>query len=77
MEHFPGVCKLRADLLASGVLVQEGNALRFTQDYTFNSPSQAADVVLARSSNGRLDWKDTSGRTLKQLQEAQTQQLIQ
>jgi len=71
IEHFPNVCKLRADLLGSGVLVSEGNTLRFTQDYTFNSPSLASAVVLGRSSNGRLDWKDASGRTLKQLQEAQ------
>jgi hypothetical protein len=70
-EHFPNVCKLRADLLGSGVLVSEGNTFRFTQDYTFNSPSLASGVVLGRSSNGRIDWKDASGRTLKQLQEAQ------
>ncbi|MGA6828851.1 GIY-YIG nuclease family protein [Nitrospira sp. NS4] len=72
-EHFPGVIKLRADLLSRGVLVSDGNALRFTQDYTFSSPSLASAVVLGRSSNGRTDWKDPSGRTLKQLQEAQAE----
>ena len=72
-DHFPGVCKLRADLLARGVLVSDGNALKFCQDYTFSSPSQASAVVLGRSSNGRTDWKDSSGRTLKQLQEAQAE----
>ena len=70
-EHFPNVCNLRADLLKSGVLVPENGKLRFTQDYTFNSPSLAAAVVMARSSNGRVDWKDAHGTTLKQLQEAQ------
>jgi uncharacterized protein DUF4357 len=45
--------------------------LRFSQDYTFGSPSTASAIVLGRSSNGRTDWKDASGRTLKQLQEAQ------
>ena len=69
--HFPNVCKLRADLVKSGVLLKESNKLRFTQDYTFNSPSLASSVVLARSSDGRTDWKDASGKTLKQLQEAQ------
>jgi len=72
-EHFFNVCKLRADLLRRGVLVAEGTSLRFTQDYTFSSPSLASAVVLGRSSNGRTDWKDASGRTLKQLQEAQAE----
>jgi hypothetical protein len=72
-EHFPNVCELRAELLKNGVLVQQGDKYRFTQDYTFNSPSLASAVVLARSSNGRVDWKDGSGKTLKQLQEAQAE----
>jgi hypothetical protein len=72
-KHFPNVCEARADLLKSGVLVTEDNRLRFTQDYTFNSPSLASSVVMGRSSNGRTDWKDASGRTLKQLQEAQAE----
>jgi hypothetical protein len=70
-EHFAYVCDLRADLLKSGVLLPEVNKLRFTQDYTFNSPSLASSVVLGRSSNGRTDWRDASGKTLKQIQEAQ------
>ena len=54
-DHFPGVCKLRADLLMRGVLVLDGNVLKFSQDYTFSSPSLASAVVLGRSSNGRTD----------------------
>lgn len=72
-EHFPAIVELRADLLKSGVLISEGDRRRFTQDYTFNSPSLASAVVLGRSSNGRTDWKDASGRTLKDLQEAQAE----
>ena len=70
-DRFPSTCELRADLLKRGVLVAERKGLRFTQDYTFNSPSLAAAVVLGRSANGRNDWKDSAGRTLKQLQEAE------
>lgn len=70
-EYLPNVSKLRADLLKSGVLITESKLLRFTQDYTFSSPSLASSVVLGRSSNGRTEWKDPSGKTLKQLQEAQ------
>lgn len=70
-EHFPNVSERRADLMKSGVLAAEGEKFHFTQDYTFNSPSLASSVVLGRSSNGRTDWKDASGKTLKELQEAQ------
>jgi Domain of unknown function (DUF4357) len=70
-EHFPNVSKLRGNLLESGVLTEQGDKFLFAQDYTFNSPSLASSVVLGRSSNGRTDWKDDHGVTLKELQEAQ------
>ena len=72
-QHLPNVCAARADLLQNGVLVHDEKRLRFAQDYTFNSPSLASSVVLGRSSNGRTEWKDASGKTLKQLQEAQAE----
>jgi len=72
-EHFPNVCEMRADLLKSGVLVLDGDKYRFTQDYTFNSPSLASSVVLGRSSNGRTEWEDDNGRSLKQIQEEQAE----
>lgn len=71
--HFPSVSELRADLLRSGVVEVAGGVWRFTQDYSFSSPSMASTVILGRSSNGRTDWKDAGGRTLKELQEAQAQ----
>lgn len=60
----------RADLLTKGVLIQVGESLELTQDYVFSSPSTAAGVFLGRSANGRTEWKDENGRTLKQIQEA-------
>lgn len=60
----------RAALIANGVLVDGGETYSFAQDYTFKSPSTAAAVVLGRSSNGRAEWKDASGRPLKAIQEA-------
>lgn len=62
--------KLRIKLVESGVLVPDGNRLRFAQDYAFNSPSTASGVVLGRTSNGRADWKDSARRTLAELQAA-------
>lgn len=60
---------LRKELQSKEVLVSRGDRLEFTQDYLFNSPSTAAGVVQGRSANGRIDWKDNSGRTLKEFQE--------
>ena len=39
---------------------------RFTQDYLFNSSSAAANVILGRSSNGKIEWKDDLGKTLSE-----------
>ncbi|MFU8857468.1 MAG: GIY-YIG nuclease family protein [Deferrisomatales bacterium] len=72
-KHFPNVCELRAELLGSGVLVPKGEVYELTQDYTFSSPSLASAVVLARASNGRVDWKDAGGKTLKEIQQAQAE----
>jgi hypothetical protein len=68
-QYFRSTCDLRQQLLESGVLIEESEKLKFAQDYTFSSPSQAAQVVLGRSANGRTDWKDSNGKTLKALQE--------
>ncbi|MAS08857.1 GIY-YIG nuclease family protein [Salinisphaera sp.] len=64
---------LREQLLGRGVLVPEGDHLRFTQDFRFTSPSSAAGVLVGGSANGRICWKDRSGRTLKALQEARAE----
>jgi hypothetical protein len=63
--------ELRRSLIARGVLEAAGSGYRMTQDYTFNSPSTAAAVLLGRPSNGRVEWKDARGRTLKKIQEAE------
>ena len=60
---------MRGTFVKSGVLQDEGAVYRFSQDYEFDSPSTAAGVVLGRSANGRLEWKDSTGRSLKDLQE--------
>ncbi|MBX5463365.1 MAG: GIY-YIG nuclease family protein [Steroidobacteraceae bacterium] len=67
----PYMSELRKSLLAQGVLEAAGTCYRLTQDYTFNSPSTAAGVLLGRSFNGRIEWKDAKGRTLRELQEAE------
>jgi hypothetical protein len=63
---------LRKDLLAQGVIVDQGQSYTFAQDQVFTSPSTAAGVILGRTANGRIEWKNSEGRTLKQLQAAAT-----
>ena len=57
-----------AALLASGVLVDATDTLALAQDYPFSSPSTAAAVMLGAAANGRTEWKDATGKTLKELQ---------
>jgi hypothetical protein len=72
-QHVRGMFELRQELIGNGVLALDAagaaQGYRFTQDYVFSSPSTAAAVVLGRSANGRIEWKDAQGRTLKALQE--------
>jgi len=76
-QYYPAVEMERQSLISKGVLKKETDLLRFTQDYPFNSPSMAAAAVLGRSSNGRVEWKDSAGRTLKELQEAQAKNQVE
>lgn len=60
---------LRRRLVKEGRLVTEGQSLRLTHDHLFSSPSTAAACFLARSANGRTEWKDREGRTLRDIQD--------
>jgi hypothetical protein len=59
----------KAALLANGVLVPRSGGFRFALDYEFRSPSGAASLIVGAPANGRTAWKDTVGRTLKEIQE--------
>jgi hypothetical protein len=65
------ICTLRKQLMDGGVIQVRGDKWILGQDYVFSSPSSAAAVVLGRNANGRVEWKDEQGRTLKQVQEAE------
>lgn len=53
-----GYVDLRASLIKDGIIVDGV----FTQDYTFDSPTAAAVVVVGRTSNGRREWTTLDGR---------------
>lgn len=67
-EHLPSSYRKRQQLIDDGVLQLTDNGYVFTMDYSFSSPSQAADVCSGYSSNGLLDWKDSQGVSLKENQ---------
>lgn len=67
--HAYGI-QIRQALLDKGVFIVDGPNLRLTEDYVFPSPSTAAMVLLGRTSNGRVEWKSSNGKTLKELQSA-------
>ena len=71
VPSIPGpVSNVREGLRSKGLFAEENAHFRLTQDYTFSSPSLAASVMLGRAANGRIEWKDSTGRTLKSLQES-------
>ena len=62
---------MRRSLAEQGILVDQNQYYEMIQDYTFNSPSTAAGVLLGRSANGRIEWKTSDGHTLKSIQDAE------
>lgn len=69
-EAAPQAKKIRTPLKQEGTLqpTDSGDALRFTRDHVFSSPSAAARAVLGRSANGWKEWEDEKGRTLHELE---------
>ena len=61
--------KVRDQLIEEGLLIEDVAGYRLDVDHEFASPSAAATVFQGRNSNGRTDWKDAKGVTLKEHQE--------
>lgn len=57
--------KIGENLRKDGIIVNN----KFVKDYEFRSPSTAANIILGRSSNGRIEWKDKNGKTIAQNEE--------
>lgn len=64
----PSMQKLRIELIDKGLIVQNNDCLDFTDDYIFGSPSTAAAIVMGRTANGLIEWKNSTGRTLKEFE---------
>lgn len=71
---FPkGFNTLREELLENEIIREIDGKLVFQADYLFSSPSSAAAVVMGRSANGLIEWKDDSGRDLKSIEAKEIQ----
>jgi hypothetical protein len=44
--------------------------LKFTKDYLFTSPSQAAAIIVGYAINGRHSWQTPQGVSLKQVEDS-------
>jgi hypothetical protein len=64
-----GFNALREELLKNDIIKMNGTTLIFTSDYLFSSPSTAAAVIMGRNANGLVEWKDSSGKELKSIEE--------
>lgn len=69
-NQYPNTIALRQRLIQEKTLVEHDGVYVFTKDVEFSSPSAAAAVVHGGSANGLTAWKDKSGRSLKELEEA-------
>lgn len=59
--------RFRSQLLTEGILAAQDNALIFSRDHLFSSPSMAAIALMGRSANGWLEWKNPQGKTLDEI----------
>lgn len=57
--------KLRKELIDTNV-IKDGI---LQEKQLFSSPSYAAAFIIGMNTNGRMDWKDKDGKTLKELEE--------
>ena len=77
VPSFPkGSISLREELIENGVIHQTGDSLVLSEDYLFSSPSTAAAIVMGRSANGLIEWKNTTGKALKNVEESEISKAV-
>lgn len=58
----------RDELISSGLLKKQDNHYVLQENKLFSSVSSAASIVLGRRANGWLEWKNSDGKTLNELE---------
>jgi hypothetical protein len=72
VPSFPkGFSALRDELIENDIIVKAGEEFIFASDYLFSSPSAAAAVIMGRSANGLIEWKNSIGKELKSVEESE------
>lgn len=72
VPSFPkGFSSLREELIENEIIKEDQGRFTLATDYLFSSPSAAAAVVMGRSANGLLEWKDKSGKSIKDIESAE------
>lgn len=69
-SQYPNTVALRKRLIQDKTLVEKDGVYVFTKDVEFTSPSAAAAVIHGGSANGLTAWRDSSGKSLKELEDA-------
>ena len=69
-----GYRELRERLITNGTLILDGNKYIFQKNCLFAAASPAAAVIVGHNMSGPQTWKDSTGKTLKQIEE---QKLLQ
>ncbi len=72
VPSFPkGFNALRDELIDNEIIVSKGEEFVLASDYLFSSPSAAAAVIMGRSANGLIEWKNAKGKELKAVEESE------
>ena len=76
VPSFPkGFSSLRDELIENEVIKEEQGKLIFFTDYLFSSPSSAAAIIMGRNANGLIEWKDKSGKSLKDIESGEIEKV--
>lgn len=60
---------IRKTLLEKNIVTEVNGKYAFNENYEFSSPSTAAAIILGYSVNGRVAWKNSRGKTLKETED--------
>jgi hypothetical protein len=69
-----GYRDLREKLIKDCVLTMNEEKYIFQSDTLFSSPSQAAAIIVGYSINGPITWKNSSGKSLKEVEKEKLKQ---
>ena len=71
-----GYREFREKLINNGSLKLSGDKYIFEKDVLFDSPSQAAGIIVGYSINGPSNWKNSQGKSLKEVEKEKFEKTI-